>query len=87
METGKPSRPASDVDSYIAAYPDLIDLAAILAASHRQILNTPPAAPSRARVTDDLYTGLIKRFSDRVEHSSAIPSFRHHSRGADDLPG
>jgi TniQ len=98
-ETGKPSHPAADVDSYIAAYPDLIDLAAILADSHRQILNTPPATANRARASDDLYTRLIKRFPDRVEHSRAIEQWlhdhhlingrrlRHDHRGADDLPG
>jgi hypothetical protein len=39
-ETGQLPQPATDVDSYIATYPDLIDLATILAHSHRPIVNT-----------------------------------------------
>jgi len=51
-------------DTYIRAYPDLIDLASILAEGSRKILNTPAATLARHRAIDWVYTRVATRFPD-----------------------
>jgi hypothetical protein len=52
------------VDTYIGAYPDLIDMAGILASVRLQIFNTPAATPARGRAIDAVYTRLADRFPE-----------------------
>jgi hypothetical protein len=44
------------VDTYIRVYPDLIDLATILADVGRKIVDTRAATPARHRAIDSAYT-------------------------------
>lgn len=72
--------PATDVDSYLAAYPDLIDLAVILVDSDRQIHSTTQHTPGRARAVAALHARIQARFPDRSDHGRAVEQwlYDHH---------
>lgn len=62
----------ADVDAHIAAYPDLIALAAILADARVRIWNTVAATPARARAVDAVYVSIGGRFPRRRDHTRPI---------------
>ncbi len=59
----------ADVDAHIAAYPDLIALAAILADARVRIWNTVAATPARARAVDAVYIRIGDRFPRHRDHT------------------
>lgn len=71
-ETGAPPAPFADLDSYIADYPDLIDLSGILGDSHNRLLDPLLDSRIRAHVVDALHARLVHRFPGREDHSGAV---------------
>ena len=82
-EAAVPPIPRADVDSYLAVYPDLIDLAVILVESDRQIRATAPHTPGRARAVATLHRRIRIRFPDRCDHDRAVEQwlYDHHLIG------
>ncbi|MEB3050345.1 TniQ family protein [Mycolicibacter sp. MYC123] len=69
--------PPDDVDTHIAAYPDLIALAAILADARVRIWNSVAATPARTRVVDAVYVSIGRRFPQRRDHTRPIEQWIH----------
>lgn len=69
--------PPDDVDTHIAAYPDLIALAAILADARVRIWNSVAATPARTRVVDAVYVSIGCRFPERRDHTGPIEQWIH----------
>jgi hypothetical protein len=80
IETGAAPAPIADVDSYIAHYPDLIDLAEILAESHVRLLNPLLESTVRAQLVAVLYARLSHRFPDRADHANAVEQWLYDHR-------
>lgn len=80
VETGATAQKIADVDSYIASYPDLIDLADILANSHSRLLDPLLDSRIRAQVVDTIHIRLVRRFPDREEHNDAVEQWLHDHR-------
>lgn len=69
--------PNADVDTHIAAYPDLIALATVLADAHRRIWDTAAATPARARAVDAVYISIGDRFPQRRDQTRPIEQWIH----------
>lgn len=68
------------VDTYIRAYPDLIDLASILADASRKIVDTPAATLARHRAIDWVYARVADRFPAYREHRQPIEQWINDQR-------
>lgn len=68
------------VDTYIGAYPDLIDLASILAEAGRKIVDTPAATLARHRAIDWVNTRVANRFPAYRNHRQPIEQWIHDQR-------
>lgn len=77
VETGAAPSAITDIDSYIANYPDLIDLASILADSHDRLLDPLLDSTIRAQAVKMLYARLVLRFPCREDHSDAVEQWLH----------
>jgi hypothetical protein len=80
VETGATFKTIVDIDSYIASYPDLIDLAAILTDSHSRLLNPLLDSRIRTQVIDLLHIRLVRRFPGREDHSGAVEQWLYDHR-------
>lgn len=63
---------ATDVDAYITAYPDLVDLAAILADARRHIWAATAARPAHSRALGTVYTRCAQRFPQHRDRTRPI---------------
>jgi hypothetical protein len=79
-EAATPALPVADVDSYIAAYPELIDLAVMLVDSDRQIRATTAHSPGRTRAITTLHARIQTRFPHHSNHGRAVEQwlYDHH---------
>lgn len=66
------SAATSSVDTYIDGYPDLVDMASILADIRRQIFDTPASSVRRCRVIDSLYSACL--LVSQATATSPVPS-------------
>lgn len=69
--------PPADVDAHVAAYPDLVALAAILADARVRIWNSVAATPARARAVDEVYISIGCRFPQRRDQTRPIEQWIH----------
>lgn len=67
-----------DVDIYLTAYPDLVDLACILANARNQIWTATPAGiPARSRAIDAVYTAIAVRFPEHRGRTVPVDHWIH----------
>lgn len=74
------STATTSVDTYIRAYPDLIDLASILADGGRKIASTPAATLARHRAIDWVYARVANQFPAYRDHRQPIEQWIHDQR-------
>jgi hypothetical protein len=67
-------------NSYIAAYPELIDLTVMLVDSDRQIRATTPHTEARAHAITTLHARIQTRFPHHSNHGRAVEQwlYDHH---------